>query len=251
MAVRIADVNVDGINNNVDPDTLDAIAQIEQHFGHAGPAFIRGLVEHGMHGEGARLRQGVMQAARQIAGGGHDWDELSGDQGGKAPDSATIRAAIPFALLLIAGELAKKFELIASTVDVKGAVMWAWERFQRSPDASALNPDAKAIDALRVWISERWAVTLKCVNAERGLNNREAVAWYDASAIYIPKDRLREAAGNSLQESQVASILQRHGMLVKHTEKDRLYVRYVPQVGRMKAYALSRSEFGYDLRKNK
>jgi Domain of unknown function (DUF927) len=250
MAVRIADINVDGVNNNVDPDTLKAIGQIEQNFGLAGPAFVRALVKHDMHREGARLRQSVMQAAGQIGSDRNDGDAPPDDHGGKAPDSATIRAAIPFALLLIAGELAKKFGLIAPTADIKVSVIWGWRRFQRSPDASALNPDAKAIDAIRVWVAARWNVTLKCVNA-RTTNNREAVAWYDDSAIYIPKDTLREAAGNSLQESQVASILERHGLLVKHTEKDRLYVRYIPNVGRIKAYALSRVKFSYDLPNNK
>jgi hypothetical protein len=42
----------------------------------------------------------------------------------------------------------------------------------------------------------------------------------------------------------VASILARRGLLAKRTESDRLYVRFVPKVGRVEAYALSRLEFG-------
>jgi hypothetical protein len=87
-------------------------------------------------------------------------------------------------------------------------------------------------------------VTIKNVNVDGGINNRETVAWYDADIVYIPKTRLREAAGNGARESQVASILNRREMLAKRTEADRFYVRYIPKVGRIDSYALRRSEFG-------
>lgn len=105
-------------------------------------------------------------------------------------------------------------------------------------------PETQVIDAIRTWVSERWNVTIKDVIAESGINNRETVAWYDDKAVYLPKSRLREAAGNNLRESQVASILDRRGLLAKRTEADRLYVRFVPKVGRIVSYALRRSEFG-------
>ena len=38
----IADIDVTGVNRTVAQATLDAIADIERHFGHAGPAFVRG-----------------------------------------------------------------------------------------------------------------------------------------------------------------------------------------------------------------
>jgi len=37
-----------------------------------------------------------------------------------------VRAATPLALLMIAGELAKKFGLIPSTTAVQNAVNWGW-----------------------------------------------------------------------------------------------------------------------------
>jgi hypothetical protein len=82
------------------------------------------------------------------------------------------------------------------------------------------------------------------VDAERDVNNRETIGWFDDTAVYIPKGTLREAAGNSLRESEVASNLARRGLIAKRTESDRFYVRFVPKVGRVEAYALSRSQFG-------
>ena len=231
MAVRIVDIDVTGVNRNVDAATLRDIGAIEQHFGHAGPAFVRALIDHGLHRQAAALRDRVLKAARVLAGG----DDT---------DSAMVRAALPLALLMIAGELAKTFRLIPPATAVQDAVQWGWDRFRHSSDATALDPEAQVIGSIRGWIAERWDVTIKNVDAGSGVNNREAVAWYDDSIVYIPKTRIREAAGSGLRESQVASILERRGMLGKRTETDRLYVRFIPRVGRVQSYALRRSEFG-------
>jgi hypothetical protein len=155
-----------------------------------------------------------------------------------------VRAAIPLALLMIAGELTRNFGLIPGETPVRDAVCWAWDRFRASSDAAALDPETQIVACLRAWIAERWGVTIKPVDAENGINNRETVAWYDDVAIYIPKGTLRTAAGSSVRESEVASILVRRGLIAKRTEADRNYVRFIPKVGRVEAYALSRSQFG-------
>jgi Domain of unknown function (DUF927)/Toprim domain len=231
MAVRIIDIDVTGVNRNVDRATLGTIGQIDQHFGHAGPAFVQAMTEHGLHRQAGDLRDRVLKAARTLAGN-------------DTTDSATIRAALPLAILMIAGELAKKFGVIPASTSVQGAVKWGWDRFRQSSDAAALDPEALVLGSIRGWIAERWDVTIKNVNVDGGINNRETIAWYDNDIVYIPKTRLREAAGSGVRESQVASILNRRGMLAKRTEADRFYVRYIPKVGRIESYALRRSEFG-------
>jgi len=130
-------------------------------------------------------------------------------------------------------------------------VQWAWERFTRSSDADALTPDEQAIASIRAWIAERWDVTIKSVDAgadgfDRKLNNREAVAWYDETAIYLPVQRIREASGESLKAQQVAKALIDRGLLVKRHDNQRATIRWVPRVGKIDAYALKRSEFGRD-----
>jgi hypothetical protein len=231
MAVRIVDIDVTGVNRNVDADTLRAINDIEHHYGHAGPAFVRALIEHGLHRQTPALRDRILKAARVLAGG-------------DTTDSATIRAATPLALLLIVGELARGFGLIPTCADVRGAVQWAWDRFQQSPDATALDPEAQMISTIRGWVAERWGVTIKSVDAEGGINNRETIAWYDEEAIYIPKDRIREAAGNVLKEAHIGTVLSRRGLLASCPERDRFCVRWVPKVGKVAAYALCRKQFG-------
>jgi putative DNA primase/helicase len=231
MAVRIIDIDVTGVNRTVDVERLHLINGIEQHYGHAGPAFVRALVEAGLHCQPAALRERVLKAATAIAGG-------------STTDSAMIRAATPLAILLIAGELAKTFGLIPLEADIRGAVQWAWRRFSGSPDAAALDPEAQVIDSIRGWIVKRWGVTVKSIDADTGVNNRETLAWYDDKVIYIPKARIREAAGNTLKESEIGAILARRELLAARPESDRYTVRWVPKVGKIPAYALSRSEFG-------
>ena len=195
--------------------------------------FVQGLIEAGRHRDPASLRQLVNAAMEKLAGA-------------KA-DSATKRAAQPFALLHVAGTLAQALGVLPAQTDVAGTVRWAWRRFGQSAEAAALDPDEQALDNLRLWVLERWDQSIK--DAEQaGPGYREALAWYDEAAVYIPKGRLYEAAGGILKGTRVAALLHERDLLTRRPEPDRLYVRWVPNVGRIAAYALSREEFGRSLR---
>jgi phage/plasmid primase-like uncharacterized protein len=230
MATRITDVDVTTVDRNVDALTLRAIGGVQRHYGHAGPAFVQKLIEGGLHRQPEELNERIVRATLELAGE---------DAGAAMP-----RAATPLAVTWIAGELAKNFDLLPSEMDIKEAIKWAWRQFAGSSDAAPLNPDEQVVAALRTWIAERWAVTIKHVDAEGGINNRETVAWFDDRAVYIPKTRLREAAGYTLNEAQIASILGRLDLLARKPEPDRYYIRWIPKVGPVTAYALRRENFG-------
>src|SRR5581483_6692841 len=137
-----------------------------------------------LHHKPDALSERVMEFARRLAG--------------ERVDAARLRAATCLALPYVAGQLAQDFDLLPWSIDLDAPVRWAWDRFQKSSDADALTPDEQAIASLRAWIAERWDVTIKSVDIgvesfDRKLNNREAVAWYDDAAIYVPAQRLREA----------------------------------------------------------
>ena len=235
MAVRFPDIDVTEVNRSVARATLDAMAAIDEHCGHAGPAFVQGLVAHAYHRNPEPLRQIVLKAAHRIAGDG--------------ADSTGIRAATAFGLLLTAGELAKAFRLLPAETNVAEAVQWGWQRFGASSDALALDPPAQVVASLRTWIAERWGVTIKptepgidCFGNAR-VNNRESVGWYDDHAVYVPTRRIREAAGSTLKEQEIARILDQRGLIAARG-RDRLAVRYVPKVGHVPCYALRREAFG-------
>lgn len=230
MAVRIVDVDVTDINRRIDRETLQRIGQIEAHYGHAGPAFVEALIAAQYHRKAVALRDHVLQLAQTIAG--------------PNADSVHLRAAIPLALLRTAGELAERLKLLPDAPDVDGAICWAWERFRQSSDALALEPEDQALSNIRTWIAERWDVTIKPTQSETGINNRESIASYDDTTIYLPRPRLREAAGGVMKESAIAQILDRRHMLTRREDDYRRYVRYVPKYGKVDAYALSRVEPG-------
>jgi hypothetical protein len=230
MAVRFPDVDVTGINSRVAPETIDALKQIFMNYGHAGPAFVRALVANSLHREPDLLRGRIWTMAHTLAG--------------SDAASPNVRAALPFAILAIAGSLAKEFGILPSEADVAGAIEWAWERFCSSSDALAIDPSRQAVVNIRQFIAERWDVTIKNVEADTGVNNREAVAWYDEDTIYLPTNRIAEAAGSVLKEQRIAGALDSGGYLSRRGDPKRIAIRYVPKIGHVNCYALRRSQFG-------
>jgi hypothetical protein len=237
MAVRILDVDVTSVNRAVPQHVLAKIDGSLKHHGHAGPAFVRRLVELGYHARPDDLRQTILNAARRIAG--------------NDADSMRIRAATVFALLLVAGGLAKEFGLLPQTTDVEGVVKWGWQQFDQSSDAQVLKPEQQIIVNLTTWVAQRWDVTIKPI--EPGIdayghvrtNNRDALGWYDEEAVYLPTNLIREASGGALKETQIARILDEKGYLAKRESAKRLAVRYVPRIGKSQCYALSKERFGW------
>jgi hypothetical protein len=237
MAVRILDVDVTSVNRAVPQEVLARIDGILKHHGHAGSAFVRGLVEHGYHAKPDDLRQIVLNAARRIAG--------------KDADSMRIRAATVFALLLVAGGLAAELGLLPQITDVEGVIKWGWEQFDQSSDALVLKPEQQIIINLTTWVAQRWDVTIKPVETganaygQPRTNNRDALGWYDDEAVYLPTNVMRQAAGGALKETQIARILDERGYLARRESAKRLAVRYVPKIGKSQCYALSKERFGW------
>jgi phenylalanyl-tRNA synthetase beta subunit len=143
----------------------------------------------------------------------------------------------------MAGEMARAFGLLPEQVDVAKATKWAWDRFQRSADATALDPKAQAVGKIRTWLAERWGSSVR--NVEDDNPNREVLAWFDKEHVYIPDHRIVEAAGRALKEQEIIKALDEAGFIAKRKSKDVRHVDYIPKIGRgVKAYALPRSEFG-------
>jgi hypothetical protein len=230
MAVRFPDVDVTGVNPSVSSETIDSLHQIFTNYGHAGPAFVRELIANGLHREPDRLRERITKMARVIAG-----------SGAKSPN---IRAAMPFAILAIGGSLAQQFGILPSEADIEGSINWAWGRFCSSSDALAIDPEQQALVRIRQYVAERWDVTIKSTDFTASVNNREAAAWYDKDTVYLPTNRVTEAAGDVLKEQRVAAVLHQGGYLSRRGGPKRIAIRWVPKIGRIDCYALKRSEFG-------
>ncbi len=230
MSVRVVDVDITGVNRAVPTDTLAAIEAIGRNYGHAGPAFVAAAIEAGLHVHGQELRDTINAAAADLAG--------------PNAEGARVRAALPFAVVNVAGELAKRFRLLPQNAHIKEAVQWAWGRYLDSSGARVLSPEADAVDHMRRWLIERWDVTVR--STDGGAGNREAIAWYDNAAVYLPTARAVEAAGGSLKQEEVRRILVAGGHLARR-EGAHASVSYIPRIGKLRAYALRRDTFGRSL----
>jgi hypothetical protein len=129
-------------------------------------------------------------------------------------------------------------------VDVDAAVAWAWDGFTDSLGAAALDPEMQAEKNLRQHIAEHRDITIKKTEpgARDPHNNRDAIGWYDRSAVYIPVARIVDAAGGGLSERAIGTMLHRRGLLARH-KRGRLTVDYVPKIGYVPCYALKVGDF--------
>ena len=229
MAVRFPDIDVTDVNRQVDAETLNRIEGINQHYGHAGRAFVRELFEAGLHRRPLEVRERIMQIARNLAG--------------EASDSGTIRAAMPFAILIVAGEMAKAFRVLPESEETMPAVLWAWATFRQSLDSLALDPKEQAIANIREFVAAWWNVTIRFIGHEGNTHSRQAEGWYDDDAVYLPRVTLLKAAGGTLKESQISKTLAVRRLLAR-SDTNRHTVQWIPGFKRVRAYALKRSEFG-------
>ena len=228
MAARFTDIDVTDVNARVDAVTLKAMRGIFANYGHAGPRFVAALSEKGYHRDADILRQRILNAATEIAG--------------EDADAARIRAATPLAVVAVAGKLAQAFKILPDEADIAGAVKWAWASFGGSAEARSLDPETQMMGNLQRAVAERWEVSIRAVSNTH-LSSRDAIAWYDDEAVYVPTSRICELAGGILKEQAIARLLNKGGHLARK-DHNRLVVRYVPKVGYVTCYALKRSVFG-------
>lgn len=223
-SLRVVDIDVTDVNRSVPRDTMTKIEGFNTHYGHAGPMFVE------------RLLQITPDEVRRMV------EEKAVALAGKGAPSTVIRSARPFAILWTSGELAKRFGLVPPVADFARSIKWAFERFLASADV--LNPTDQAIARLRQWILERWGSSVQHIVPKSLSNLRDAVAWYDETAVYIPAERLVEAAGSSLKEQEIVKALDKAGMITAKKSQKHLSIGYIKGFGKIKAYALSRKEFG-------
>jgi hypothetical protein len=228
MAARFPDVDCGEVDSNVPKQTLEKMAGIYRDYGHAGHLFITAFKAAGLHQQPDKLRSRILAAAENLAG--------------EHADGARQRAALPFALIGIAGALAQKFGFLPQTAKIVDAVNWGWERYATSLEARALNPTGQALGNLQRWIAEHWDVAIKHVDTPNQ-TSRDAIGWYDDHAIYIPITRIGEAIEGVLSVPAFARLLRKSELLWDWTDDRRVVIRRVPKVGKVDAYALKKTEF--------
>ena len=232
MAVRFPDVDVTD-TRDVSPREFGAVNACRQHYGHAGAVFVRHLIAVGLADDADGLRGSIDALAGEIAG-----------EGAAAP---TRRAAVPFAIMRRAGEVAIDAGLLPPDADVAGAVGRAWSAYLGGSEAEMLDGGAVAIDRLRTALHTGWDTTVFDTAAVGNYGSyRGPRAWYneDLESIYIPVDNLREFIGQGFKAAAVLKDLAAAGWLQKQGANSVWAV--IPKMGKVRHYRLNYGEFAPD-----
>jgi hypothetical protein len=164
MAVRIIDIDVTGVDRRVPAAIIDEIKRVKDSYGHAGPAFVRALHESGVTADVHSLRQKIYEVARTLVGG--------------QSDSSVERAALPLAVLRVAGHLAREFSLLPPETNIDGAIEWAWKNFRGSAECQSLDTDSMVVQNIQSWLLKHWGSSIHNIYDDSSV--REILGWFDA-----------------------------------------------------------------------
>ena len=228
----------------LDLETIRAIDEVKMNYGHAGPVFVRHLLDRGITADVDGLRARVKAAEREFS--------PSGD----APQRRRVASAA--AILQVAGELAQDADLIPADYAVKAAVRRVFER-----SAQRMAQDMDQIEtALATFVDtvvSRLGVDIHPIDvaesdAER--LNKAIVGWFgycDLSGrivpiskdmqhrdrVYIfPQEQLGKLAGGNVSSRNLAKALKDRGYLIPASEKNSVWAS-APGNRKIKNYRIS------------
>lgn len=221
VAARILDLNVDLLDNVRVSDSspiLDIHAALRANYGHAGPAFVQGLVDSGYVARAGDLEGRRKAIAKKIA------PTYSGLEGRVADILSTV---------YLAAELCVEFGILPKSFVEKvwkaGEVVWG--NFKASAPA---NKDQSVVDDVTRWIVPKLGSSIIPID-EDSKKYRETEAWYDNLFFYVPVGSLEKACGGVLREASIIRTLGLAGILIKE-KPDRNISRYIPKVSRNYAH---------------
>lgn len=209
LAVRFPDIDVsEGVT--VSQDNLTKLDTFKNNYGHAGPVYIRHLIESGYVADPAKLEKEVLAIASGLAQG---------------KGAAMGRAARVFALAQRGGELAADAALLgdkdAAKAAIRTAVQAAWDTFLDSDEAGAASSGDAMQDAIRAKLNSMWDRTIieagvigsdgSIAGEADGKDARGTpLGWYDHEFIYLDWTQIADPAqalGVSIVRKELVKVL--------------------------------------------
>lgn len=221
--VRLPSVDVSSLPQ-IDGAEFTAIKDAaKENYGHVGRRFARICISW----EPAELRELIDRAS----------DDIAYENDDDADSSSTVeRARRVFAILLVTLRLMKMGEIINATDEqIMHAVVWGWQSFLDTSEATALDPANQSTNALLRW--------LRCNPQQvRPIGDkysyREVLAWYDETTVYIPADNFAKIPPLTTTPKAVLDELKERKMLRPASDKN-LRHTYIPRHGPESHYRLS------------
>ncbi len=215
LAGRFADVDVTN-GQDAPAKELAALEAASQHFGHAGPAFIRHLIATGVHSAPETLAAKIKTMAGKLARRGLDARQ--------EPPAVMRRAAEVFAYPLLGGLLAVEAGLIGAGDKLRAAqavrdvVENAWDGFVETGGAGAARGGADLIDSFRSFIAREIGARIIETTDDASAARGGVIGWYDDDFIYLDWSLLADPARLGIdfaKRDELAKALGEVGMLVK------------------------------------
>jgi hypothetical protein len=181
LSRRYPDLNVTA-GARVSGEIIDRMKLVQRNYGHAGPVFVRWLIDRGWHNKGHELSKRVDAAADILVA-----DGLADDA---AVNPAQKEAAKVFALPQIAGELACEAGLLPDADKVRAAILTAWQTFRASDEGKATEGEASMLDGFRSWFAGADGVHLTDASDPDARLYRERWGWTTDTHIILIADKV-------------------------------------------------------------
>ena len=220
LSVRFPDLDVSA-GEKVDAETIQKLEGYARHYGHAGPAFIRWLVENDFHSsvKTAELKKRIDEAAKAFPGAGET--------------PAKERAAKVFGLVQLAGQLAVEAGILTAEdakAAIKGAVLTAWATFQSSNEGRLTSGPEAMLDGFRSWIKREEGRSLIAKSDHGEPRSIPVVGFYDGKEYILIASHIdMKAMGLNGTVTGLTKALQEIGALIpadlknlKHTSLPKL-----------------------------
>lgn len=95
------------------------------------------------------------------------------------------------------------------------------------------------IEDLRNYVVARKGTSIKDADNPEPWGGK-VLGWYDRDNVYLPVESVMEATAYRWKKEKLSRVLTETGLISKREEPNRAIIRNVPNVGKVKAYALDR-----------
>lgn len=223
-SVRFPDISVTGAVT-VSRDVIARLKKANENFGHAGPMFIRYLVQAGIVDDVEALKARVSAAEVEIA-------RTSVPVGVEIP-SGTMRASEVFALLLVSGELACDAGLIPDRTAVRDAVLEGFRKFMSSVEGEATKGEVSMLDGFRSALTAAQGRGALVPAHEAGdVGHTKRIGWYADDTVILDAEAIKNVTDLGLSGTLdgLLKALDDCGALIRRSEKDRTHDRLPSEV---------------------
>lgn len=230
MGTRILEMSCQDIPT-LPADMMEQIQGAYANHGHAGPAFVRAMLDQGLTNDPDLLWASVDWKARLLAG--------------PNATAAVVRAARILALLWRAGEIAQSVDLVPRDEDLGdlglvSTIKAAWTLAQES-DIAPCSAEDRAIGTLfEGLIRNRGGRIAEGLIGDKGALDgwRLSGIGTNATEVYvILQSAIAKYAGGALHHKAVTKALRARGYLVL-AKQDRSLWPYIPGVGQVEAVVI-------------